>query len=505
MRPLRMRTPHRTLLAGTGAFLLSLVACGETEPSGPPATNILAEIRGVDSFEWNGLSLGPAGDVNGDGRADIQVSALATGPGGRIGVFFGPLSGTLENADADLFITGELTFSNAGQSLVEAGGCDFDGDQISDLLIGAPFADRTEIQTSAAASGDNAGRAYLIYGKVERAGDLPLSRADHVFFGEKRYDAAGTHVACLGDIDGDGFDDIAISSPRSAHGEQKGAGAVYLFYGRARSSLPPSVGLESADAALRGEGAYDGAGTFVGKAGDHNGDGRPDFIIGAPGSDLGGPDSGAVYVLLGDHVRMKGTFSLAQASHVLFGRAGQRLGMTASRAGDVDGDGGEDLLIGGSPVAAAQEAPGEAYLISGRHRHGRFAAASVGVTLAGIHAGDGAGIAVATLGDVTGDRRADLLVGAPGATGEVQEAGAVYLIPGRQLSFPSRLSLGDPDVYVVLRGQSRGDALGETVRELGDLDGDGFPELGVSARAHATAQTAGGAVYILSGKALGGR
>lgn len=505
MRPIQKRALHGSLLAQIGAFVLSLTACGDTGPSGPPRTTLLAEIRGVDAFEWNGLSLGPAGDVNGDGRADVQVSALAAGQGGRIGVFFGPLQGVLENADADLFITGEFTFSNAGQSLTEAGGCDFDGDQIADLLIGAPFADRTEIQTSAAASGDNAGRAYLIYGKKGLAGDLSLSRADHVFFGEKRYDAAGTHVACLGDIDGDGFDDIAIAAPRSAHDERKGAGAVYLFYGRARGGLSPSVGLESADAALRGEGAHDGAGTFVGRAGDHNGDGRPDFLIGAPGSDLGGPDGGAVYVLLGDSVRMKGTFPLAQASHVLFGRSGQRLGMTASRAGDVDGDGAEDLLLGGSPVAAAQEAPGEAYLIAGVHRHGRFAAASVGVTLAGSQAGDGAGIAVATLGDVTGDRRADFLVGAPGATGEVAGAGAVFLIPGRQLSFPSRLSLGEPEVYAALRGQSRGDALGETVRALGDLDGDGYPELGVSARAQATGQAAGGAVYILSGKALGGR
>lgn len=492
-------SPYAVGLLGLGGLVTG--ACSSEGPYGPPRAVVQAEIRGVDSFEWSGFSLGPAGDVNGDGRADLQVSALAAGQGGRIAVFLGPVEGVLESTEANRLLTGELPFSNAGQSLTEAGGCDFDGDGASELLIGAPFADRTDVQTSAAASGDNSGRAYLIYGKTEPGGDLSVGKADHVFFGEKRYDAAGSHVACLGDLDGDGFDDIAITAPRSASAESKGAGAVYLFYGRARGGLAASVGLESADAILRGEGAHDGAGTFVGKAGDHDGDGHPDFVIGAPGSDLGGPDSGALYVWLGGSSRLHGTLSLAQAAHVLFGRTGQRLGMTASRAGDVDGDGREDLLIGGSPVGSAQEAPGEAYLLSGRHRHGRFAVASVGVTLVGGAAGDGTGIAVATLGDVTGDRRADLLVGSPRAAG----AGAVYLLTGRELTFPSRIVLSEPEVYTVLRGQRSGDALGETVRAVGDLDGDGVPELGVSARAQATAQAAGGVVYILSGKALGGR
>jgi hypothetical protein len=179
--------------------------------------------------------------------------------------------------------------------------------------------------------------------------------------------------------------------------------------------------------------------------------------------------------------------------------------MTASRAGDFDGDGQEDLILGGSPVSTAQDQPGEAYIISGKHQHGRFAASSVGISLIGAAVGDGTGIAVATVGDVDGDGRADILIGAPSGSGEEPKAGVAYLLRGRPLKFPTRLLLADSDSYVVLRGKHQGDALGETIGAVGDLDADGVIDVAISARAQATSQTSGGVVYIVSGKALGGR
>lgn len=502
MQPRRRRPRLLRYALAAGAYASLLCGCGHDALGGDPQVELIAEVLGVTSYEWSGLSLGSAGDVNADGAADVQISSLAVEQGGRTSVFFGPLKGRFETSQADVAIRGEVAFSNAGQSVTEAGGCDFDGDKIADLLIGAPFADRSDVQVSPALSGDNNGRAYLIYGHAGLA-DRTLASADHVFWGEHSYDAAGTSVACLGDIDGDGYDDIAIGAPRRASGELPGAGAVYVYYGRPRGGLERQLGLERADFVLQGEGPHDGAGTFIGRIGDHDSDGRADFLVGAPGSDQGGPDSGAVYLVLSGPTRWHGAYPLAQAEHVLFGQFGQRLGMSASRAGDFDGDGREDLLLGTSAVASAQEAPGVAYLVSGQHRHGRFAAANVSVILRGALAGDGCGIGVGAIPDLNGDRQAELLLGAPLGTGEEASAGIAYLVRGRAVEFPSTINLQDE--AVILRGRHRGDALGEHVRAVGDLDQDGVPDVAISARAQATTQAGGGAVYIVSGKRLGGR
>jgi hypothetical protein len=491
--------------------LLWLGACsGGSEGSSPdgapgsPRAEVKAKIEGTESFDWVGYSAAPAGDVNGDGKADLMVSALSAGPGGRVALFFGPLVGTVVTAEADVLITGELTFSNAGQSGVEAGACDFDGDGLADLLMGAPFADRDQIETSAAASGDNAGRAYIVFGSRTLPRDLRLDRADVTMFGEKRYDTAGFTVACLGDLDRDGFADMGVAAPRHAAPGAKGAGALYVVYGRERAAFPRRLMLEAADAVLTGESAYDAAGTSIARADDLTGDGLPDFLVGAPGADAGGADGGMVYVVAGARARLTGVRSLAEAAAAFHGRAGQRLGMNATAAGDFDGDGRGDVLIGGGPVGAARTAAGEAYLVRGGALAGRKAAAT-GLSLVGERAGDGAGIGVGSAGDLNGDGRADLLIGAPTGDGDQPGGGRAYFVAGRALSGdgPQTIALGT--TAVVLRGKARNTYAGEIVQRAGDLDGDGVDDVLVTARGEATTRDGAGAVYVLSGRALGGR
>jgi FG-GAP repeat len=476
------------LAATVGATL----GCGGDEALGPPAdpvSRVVARVGGTGSSDWTGLSVGSLGDVNGDGAPDFVTSALAANSGGRVGVIYGPLRGDLALADADLVLEGEAPFHNAGESLVEAGGCDVDGDGLSDILVGAPYADRTAISTSPAASGDNTGRAYIVFGRRARDGVVRLDAADVTLLGVSAYDAAGSAVACLGDLDGDGRGDIAVSSAR---GGPLRSGAVYIVYGRARTSFPSRILLESADATLRGRSAYDGFGASVAAVGDVDGDGYADLAVGAPGVDAGGAEGGALYVVRGGHHRLSGERTLA--SPAALGAPGQRMGRTVTRAGDFDGDGRADVLAGGAPVMSARAMPGAAWVLLGP-------ASGAVVTLAGDRPGDAAGAGVTSLGDLDGDQRAELCIGAPRGVGEVPGAGRVWLVRGRAVRGGARIDLGGE--FVVARGAAAGDSLGEVLRGAVDVDGDGVRDLLVSARR--AGQDHAGAAMVISGKGLSGR
>ncbi len=371
-------------------------------------------------------------------------------------------------------LMGEEPSSYAGYALSGAG--DVDGDGFDDLLVGAyAYDDEDEM----------VGAAYLLYGPVTE--DRNLSLADVKLVGEKTYDYAGRSLSSAGDVNGDDFDDLLIGANGNDEGGSN-AGAAYLLFGPITSDND----LSSADAKFIGEDSSDWAGGAVSGAGDVDGDGFDDMLIGAEGDDNEGASEGALYLLNGPITEDR---SLSLADAKLGGESSyDYAGYAVSGAGDVNGDGFDDMLVGAYGNDEGGEDAGAAYLIYGpvtAHRDLSLADAK----LIGEEERDYAGRAVSGPGDVNGDGFADLLLGAYGNDEGGLDAGAAYLLYG-PVTANRDLSMADAK----FQGDATNAQAGAAVSGAGDLDGDGFADLlvGTPYRTYMFDHSSG-AVYVVYG------
>jgi len=396
-----------------------------------------AEAALLGSLELVGVGYGLAapGDVDGDGLGDLWFTASATGVDSRTaGACFASaagLAGELSLEDAGLACYHGDSDADAGEYLVVAGAGDLDGDGLADLATGHPGADLR---------GRLSGVAHVFPATAVADGAILEEEALLVIEGDRPRVAMGSSIAGVGDVDGDGIDDLLVGSSAESSaltaslqetaspGDE--AGAAFLFLGPVSGALS----IDDADLHYAGSDARDHAGAAVAGVGDVDGDGVGDMLIGADNAEAG---FGAAYLVSARRVQLRDEgdggdlLRLDDAAATLVGAADRSgAGQSVAGAGDVNGDGRADLLVGAPSAPFEGEYAGAVYVVLGPVK-GRYELAGADRIIQETKPGAAFGWSVAGGADVDGDGLDDVLAGAPGyGTPGVSRRGAAFLFTG---------------------------------------------------------------------------
>ena len=431
-------------------------------------------------FSMFGVTVATAGDVNGDGYADVMIGADAyfdpENQEGAVFLWHGGPSGLGANGtpvNADWSAQGNLPSAKLGAAIGPAG--DVNGDGLGDVILGAWGYDVTP--------NGNEGRAWVYVGSTRGlSAQVSWSLLGHQVDGR-----LGQAVAGAGDVNGDGYSDVIVTNLLYDNG-QTDEGAVFLFPGTASGlSTAPIWSAEGNQAGAR-------LGSSVASAGDVNGDGYGDVIVAASGYTVGGVNVGASFVWHGSAAGMGPTGTPANADWSAVGSSSTFRGKSVASAGDVNGDGYSDVIVGETFSPAIGLPYGQASLYRGGPS-GLEPFSPQTVAPADLPGATSFGTAVASAGDVNRDGFSDVIIGAPALSlGESGEGAALVLLGsgGSLLTF----------VWQAQADQA-GAGLGISVASAGDVNGDGCSDVLVGASGYDDGQTDEGAAFIWYGSPTG--
>ncbi|RMG44335.1 MAG: hypothetical protein D6718_10260 [Acidobacteria bacterium] len=424
---------------------------------------------GYQAYAYFGITVSTAGDVNGDGYADVIVGAYQYDNGqvneGRAFVYHGSATG-LERSPA-WTAEGDQSSAYFGRSASTAG--DVNGDGYADVIVGAYQYDNGEA---------NEGRAFVYHGSASGLETSPAWTAESdqasAFF--------GMSVSTAGDVNGDGYSDVIVGAYSYDNGETD-EGRAYVFHGS------PS-GLETTPAwTAESNQAFAEFGYSVSTAGDVNGDGYSDVIVGAFHYDNGETDEGRAFVYHGSASGLETTPAWTAESD----QTSAYFGGSVSTAGDVNGDGYADVIVGAYQYDNGEANEGRAFVYHG-------SASGLETTPAWTAESDQAsasfGKSVSTAGDVNGDGYSDVIVGAYlYDNGEANE-GRAFVYHGSASGLEPNWSWRAEAGQDVAR-------FGCSASTAGDVNGDGYADVIVGAEEYDNGQAAEGAAFVYHGSASG--
>ena len=416
---------------------------------GEQGLTIFGATVGISAPDGLGFSVA-AGDVNGDGTDDIIVSSpFSEGPSadfrtdrGEVYVIFGrpDLGGTLDIADApqDVTIVAAEGFSLLGDSIAIG---DVNGDDIDDMILGAPFAGR-EPGSPHGGPRTELGETYVILGSrtLSATISIPQKQQNLTISGPEQWSELGDAVA-VGDVNDDGIDDIIAAAEASDQpdGERPNTGTVYVVFGSRELTGLVDTAKDQQDLTILGAQDQEALGFCV-SSGDVNGDDTDDIVLVAQRADGAGgtrTTSGEAYVILGSS-DLGGTVDvLANEQDItIFAAEAHDLLSSCLAGDDVNGDDVGDLVLGTGFAAGlngSRDRSGEAYVIFGSRDLPAVLDVTLGfrgLLLFGAEAGDHFGSAMRTA-DLNGDGLREIIIVASEADGPDnarRDAGEIYVI-----------------------------------------------------------------------------
>jgi hypothetical protein len=486
-------------------------------------------INGASQNDHSGRSVSNAGDVNGDGLDDLIIGAHRADPNstdinfdsGASYVVFGKEGGEgialsdIENGTGTFgfMITGGSTATYHGQSVSGAG--DVNGDGLDDLIVGAPLG-----------VAGAAGISFVVFGKADNAAiDLstfPLNNlGGFKINGVSSNDQSGQSVSGAGDVNGDGKDDLIVGSFKDDPNDAINSGASFVVFGKADTTAVALSDIEGevlnpidldgnailddpSGFVINGVAEGDLSGTSVSGAGDVNGDGLDDLIIGASHDDPNGSNSGAGFVVFG-----KAGSEVVELSAIGTGgfaingiSAGDATGSSVSGAGDVNGDGLDDVIIGAPFSGSDRALSGASFVVFGKAGTDVVELSDIksgtlnlidlnlngllddpsGFEISGLTSDALLGHSVSDAGDVNGDGFDDLIIGAHNFDFNGSSSGTSFVVFGKA----DGTAVDIPGIITgrggfALNGVSQNDQSGRSVSSAGDVNGDGFDDLLIGA------------------------